>query len=86
MICILLTAGANDGFFNGSTSPFTTPILHPDGAFFCLLFVFSWVFFVTLWAWNHKPPPRQREPRIGDKQRPRHWEIPRENSDNWKNN
>jgi hypothetical protein len=66
-------------FFNESSDPFTTPLLHPDGAFFALLCLFSWVLFLTLWAWNHKP---QRRSDRNDRQRPRRREIP---WDNWRN-
>lgn len=83
MIYIILMAGANDGFFNESTSPFTTPILHPDGAFFCLLCVFSWVLFLAVWASNHKPPPRERPARGNEKYRRRSREIPW--GEHWRN-
>ena len=56
--------------------PYTTELLHPDGAFFCLLCVASWILFIWTWAWNHKP-------RKADKlsPRPSKWEMP----SNWRN-
>jgi hypothetical protein len=56
--------------------PYTTELLHPDGAFFCLLCVASWILFFWIWAWN-------REPRKADKlsPRPSKWKMP----PNWKN-
>jgi hypothetical protein len=57
--------------------PYTkTALLHPDGAFFCLLCVASWILFLWIWAWNHKP-------RKGGKLSPRasKWKMP----SNWRN-
>jgi hypothetical protein len=41
-------------------SIYDTAILHPDGAFFALLCLGSWMLFFWLWAWNHKPKRRAR--------------------------
>ena len=62
-----------------ASDPYTTEVLHPDGAFFALLCLFSWIIFLWLWVWNHKP--RRRFDGI-DKRRPRRWEVP---SDYWRN-
>jgi hypothetical protein len=59
--------------------PYTTEVPHPDGAFFVLLCLFSWIIFIWLWAWNHKP--RRRLSGI-DKRRTQRWEVP---SDYWRN-
>ena len=73
---VLLIASS---FINESHNPYTTKLLHPDGAFFALLCLFSWVLFLTLWAWNHKPPKRTRS---DDRQRrTQEWKIP----EHWKN-
>ena len=34
--------------------------LHIDGIFFFLLWFGSWVLFISLWAWNHKPAPKTK--------------------------
>jgi hypothetical protein len=56
--------------------PYATELLHPDGAFFCLLCVASWILFLWIWAWNHKP-------RKGGKLslRASKWKMP----SNWRN-
>ena len=41
-----------------ASDPYTTEALHPDGAFFAVLCLFSWIIFFWLWAWNHKPKRR----------------------------
>jgi hypothetical protein len=56
--------------------PYTTELLHPDGAFFCLLCVASWILFIWTWAWNHKPRKARKLAA-----RPSKWEMPA----NWRN-
>jgi hypothetical protein len=29
--------------------------MHLDGVFFALLCLASWILFIFIWAWNHKP-------------------------------
>jgi hypothetical protein len=64
---------------NTDVSPYTTELLHPDGAFFALLCLASWILFLWLWAWNHKPRARGED--FG-RRRPKRREIPWES---WKN-
>lgn len=57
--------------------PYTsTELLHPDGAFFCLLCVASWILFIWTWPWNHKP---RKAGKVSP--RPSKWEMP----SNWRN-
>jgi hypothetical protein len=56
--------------------PYTTELLHPDGAFFCLLCVASWILFIWTWAWNHKP---RKAGKLSPP--PSKWEMP----SNWRN-
>jgi hypothetical protein len=46
-------------------------------AFFALLCFASWVLFIWLWAWNHKPG--KSSPKNSPK--PQQWELPK----NWRN-
>jgi hypothetical protein len=46
-------------------------------AFFALAFVFSWVLFIWLWAWNHKP----RKSSSAKSRKPEKWLLP----NNWRN-
>lgn len=70
---ILLTSQ----FFNESTSPYTTALLHPDGAFFALLCLFSWCLFFVLWASTHKPRPPKPPPKT---KLPKNFDL-----HNWRN-
>jgi hypothetical protein len=47
-------------------------VIHPDGAFFCLLCVASWVLFIWMWAWNHKPRRKPHKPLLPKEP----WETP----------
>jgi hypothetical protein len=48
--------------------------LHIDGIFFAVLWVGSWVLFIWLWAWNHRPKPLPKiAPRRVEWQLPKDW-------------
>ena len=51
--------------------------MHWDGVFFALLCFGSWVLFIFVWAWNHKPRKRAKL-----SPRPSKWEMP---SNHWRN-
>jgi hypothetical protein len=54
--------------------PYTTELLHPDGAFFCLLCVASCILFLWIWAWNHKPRKTGKlSPRASKWKMPSNW-------------
>jgi hypothetical protein len=61
--------------YTSTTVPTPLPedtLLHWDGEFFCLLCVASWVLFIWMWAWNHKPRHKASKPLLPKEE----WETP----------